>query len=153
MYKTHFGLERRIFRGNAAGPDVFVGPQVAKIVSGVSKALAGTDAVVSVTGPVGSGKSTAVAHALTSVGGKNAIVRVGRFPLQSGELLDLMFDHMRIQQRPPRGSQKLALFRQLLFNLAANDSRMFILVEDAPVLGPQLLAELEGGSTPTKSSS
>ena len=143
MYKKHFGLQRRIFRGNAAGPDVFVGPQVAKIVSGVTKALAGTDAVVSVSGPVGSGKSTAVAHALGAVPGKNAIVRVGRFPLQRGELLDLMFDHMRIQQRPPRGNQKLALFRQLLFNLAENDSRMFILVEDAPFLGPELLAELE----------
>ena len=143
MYRKHFGLERRIFRSNAAGADVFVGPQVAKIVSGVSKAMSGTDAVVSVTGPVGSGKSTAVAHALNSVSGKNAIVRVGRFPLQRGELLDLMFDHMRIQQRPPRGNQKLALLRQLLFNLAANDSRMFILVEDAPFLGPQLLAELE----------
>ena len=143
MYMKHFGLERRIFRGNASGADVFVGPQIAKIVSGVAKALAGTDAVVSVTGPVGSGKSTAVAHALGAVGGKNAIVRVGRFPLQRGELLDLMFDHMRIQQRPPRGNQKLALFRQLLLNLAENDSRMFILVEDAPFLGAQLLAELE----------
>ena len=143
MYRKHFGLERRIFRGNAAGPDVFVGPQVAGIVSGVKKALSGTDAVVSVSGPVGSGKSTAVAHALSSIDGKNAIVRVGRFPLQRGELLDLLFDHMRIQNRPPRSNQKLALFRELLFNLAQNDSRMFILVEDAPFLGPQLLAELE----------
>ena len=143
MYRKHFGLGRRIFRGNVAGNDVFVGPQVATIMSGIKKALAGTDAVVSITGPVGSGKSTAVAHAVHGIGGKNAIVRVGRFPLQRGELLDLMFDHMRIQQRPPRGNQKLALFRQLLFNLAANDSRMFILVEDAPFLGPQLLAELE----------
>ena len=143
MYEKHFGLERRIFRGNAAGPDVFVGPQVARIVSGVKQALAGMDAVVSVTGPVGSGKSTAVAHALSTVGGNNAVVRVGRFPLQRGEILDLLFDHMRIQQRPPRGNQKLALFRQLLFNLAANDSRMFVLVEDAPFLGPQLLAEIE----------
>jgi type II secretory pathway predicted ATPase ExeA len=143
MYKNHFGLERRIFHGNVASPDVFVGPQVASIMSGIKKALAGTDAVVSITGPVGCGKSTAVSHAVSAISGKNAIVRVGRFPLQRGELLDLMFDHMRIQQRPPRGNQKLALFRQLLFNLAANDSRMFILVEDASFLGPQLLAELE----------
>ncbi len=143
MYEKHFGLQRRIFRGNAAGADVFVGPQTAGILSGVKKALSGTDAVVTLTGPVGSGKSTAVAHSLSAISGKNAIVRVGRFPLQRGELLDLMFDHMRIQQRPQRGNQKLALFRQLLFNLAQNDSRMFILVEDAPFLGPDMLAELE----------
>jgi len=143
MYKKHFGLERRIFRGNAAGADVFVGPQTARIVGGVKKALSGMDAVVSITGPVGCGKSTAVAHSLSAISGKNAIVRVGRFPMQRGELLDLLFDHMRIQNRPARGNQKLALFRQLLFNLAQNDSRMFILVEDAPFLGPDMLAELE----------
>ena len=143
MYKKHFGLERRIFRGNAAGADVFVGPQTASILSSIKKAVSGTDAVITLTGPVGCGKSTAVAHSLSAVSGKNAIVRVGRFPLQRGELLDLMFDHMRIQQRPQRANQKLALFPQLLFNLAQNDSRMFVLVEDAPFLGPDMLAELE----------
>jgi type II secretory pathway predicted ATPase ExeA len=143
MYKKHFDLERRIFRGNAAGADVFVGPQTARILTGIKKALGGPDAVVTVTGPVGTGKSTAVSHALGAISGKNAVVRVGRLPLQRGEVLDLLFDHMRIQQRPPRGNQKLSLFRQLLFNLAQNDSRMFILVEDAPFLGSDLLAELE----------
>jgi type II secretory pathway predicted ATPase ExeA len=125
MYKKHFGLERAIFRGNAAGADVFVGPQTASILTGIKKALSGTDAVVTLTGPVGCGKSTAVAHSLSAISGKNAIVRVGRFPLQRG------------------GNQKLVLFRQLLFNLAQNDSRMFVLVEDAPFLGPEMLAELE----------
>jgi type II secretory pathway predicted ATPase ExeA len=143
MYKNHFGLERRIFRGNTAGTDVFVGPQTASVLQGIKKALTAPDAVVTLTGPVGCGKSTAVAHSLGAISGKNAIVRVGRFPLQRGELLDLLFDHMRIQQRPQRGNQKLALFRTLLFNLAKNDSRMFILVEDAPFLGPDMLAELE----------
>ena len=143
MYKNHFGLERRIFRGNAAAADVFVGPQTASILTGIKKALTAPDAVVTLTGPVGCGKSTVVAHSLGAISGKNAIVRVGRFPMQRGELLDLLFDHMRIQQRPQRGNQKLALFRQLLFNLAQNDSRMFLLVEDAPFLGPDMLAELE----------
>ncbi len=143
MYKNHFGLERRIFHGNTAGADVFVGPQTANVLQGIKKALTAPDAVVTLTGPVGCGKSTTVAHSLGAISGKNAIVRVGRFPLQRGELLDLLFDHMRIQQRPQRGNQKLALFRTLLFNLAKNDSRMFILVEDAPFLGPDMLAELE----------
>jgi type II secretory pathway predicted ATPase ExeA len=143
MYENHFKLERRLFRGNASGQDVFVGPQTAKIVSGIKKAVAGFDAVVSVSGPVGSGKSTAVAHSLGSIRGKNAIVRIGRYPLQRGEVLDLLFDHMQIKQRPQRSNLKLSLFRQLLFNLAKNNARMFILVEDAPFLGPEILAELE----------
>ena len=143
MYTNHFGLERRIFRGNTAGADVFVGPQMAGFQQGIKKALTAPDAVATLTGPVGCGKSTAVAHSLGAINGKNAIVRVGRFPLRRGELLDLLFDHMRIQQRPQRSNQKLALFRALLFNLAKNDSRMFILVEDAPFLGTDMLAELE----------
>jgi type II secretory pathway predicted ATPase ExeA len=143
MYKNHFGLEGRIFHGNAAGGDVFVGPRTASLLNDIEKALAAPDAVVTVTGPVGCGKSTAVAHSLGAISGKNAIVRVGRIPLQRGELLDLLFDHMRIQRRPQRGNQKLALFRQLLLNLAENDSRMFVLVEDALFLGPDMLAELE----------
>jgi type II secretory pathway predicted ATPase ExeA len=143
MYNNHFGIERRIFSGNVAGADVFVGPQVANVLQGINKALTAPDAVVTLTGPVGCGKSTAVAHSLAAINGNNAIVRIGRFPLQRGELLDLMFDHMRIQQRPQHGIQKLALFRTLLFNLAKNDSRMFILVEDATFLGPDMLAELE----------
>jgi type II secretory pathway predicted ATPase ExeA len=148
MYTNHFGLERRIFRGNATGADVFVGPRTATLLGGIKRALAAPDAVVTLTGAVGCGKSTAAAHSLGAISGKNAIVRVGRFPLQRGELLDLLFDHMRIQRRPQRGSQKLALFRQLLLNLARNDSRMFILVEDAPFIGPNILAELEAVTAP-----
>jgi type II secretory pathway predicted ATPase ExeA len=148
MYEKHFGLKRRIFRGNAAGTDVFVGPQTASIVSDIAKAMARSDAVVTLTGPVGCGKSTAVAHALGTISGKNAVVRVGRYPMQCGELLDLIFDHLRIKQRPQRGNQKLALFRQLLFNLARNGSRMFVLVEDAPFFSPEILAELEVVTAP-----
>ena len=85
MYKNHFGLERRIFRGNAAAADVFVGPQTASILTGIKKALTAPDAVVTLTGPVGCGKSTVVAHSLGAISGKNAIVRVGRFPMQRGE--------------------------------------------------------------------
>ena len=148
MYEKHFELKRRIFRGNAAGADVFVGPQTASIVSGIGKAMARPDAVVTLTGPVGCGKSTAAAHALGAISGKNAIVRIGRYPMQCGELLDLIFDHLRIKQRPQRGNQKLALFRQLLLNLARNGSRMFVLVEDALFLSPEILAELEVVTAP-----
>jgi type II secretory pathway predicted ATPase ExeA len=143
MYKNHFKLERRLFRGNAAGQDVFVGPQTARIMSGIKKAITGTDGIASISGSVGCGKSTAVARSLAAISGKNAIVRIGRYPLQRGEVLDLLFDHMQIRQRPQRSNLKLSLFRQLLFNLAKNDARMSILVEDAPFLGPEILAELE----------
>ena len=92
MYNNHFGIERRIFSGNVAGADVFVGPQVANVLQGINKALTAPDAVVTLTGPVGCGKSTAVAHSLAAINGNNAIVRIGRFPLQRGELLPVPQD-------------------------------------------------------------
>ena len=39
MYEKQFGLSRRPFRANASGKDVFVGPQTAKLMSGMKKAF------------------------------------------------------------------------------------------------------------------
>ncbi len=50
MYEKQFGLSRRPFRANAIGADVFVGPQTAKLMGGMKKAFAATEAVVVVTG-------------------------------------------------------------------------------------------------------
>ena len=60
MYENHFGLKKRPFRASASGTDVFVGPQAAKTMSGIKKALSADDAVVTVSGPVGIGKTTLV---------------------------------------------------------------------------------------------
>ena len=58
MYENQFGLKKRPFRANASGTDVFVGPQAARTMSGLKKALSAPDAVVTVSGPVGIGKTT-----------------------------------------------------------------------------------------------
>ena len=39
MYQEQFGLKRRPFRATATGADVFVGPQTAKTMAGLKKAL------------------------------------------------------------------------------------------------------------------
>lgn len=57
MYEQHFGLKKRPFRANATGMDIFVGPHIATTMAALKKALTANDAIVSISGPVGSGKT------------------------------------------------------------------------------------------------
>ena len=51
MYEQQFGLKKRPFLAKATGNNVFIGPQTAKTMSGLKKALVSKDAVVAVSGP------------------------------------------------------------------------------------------------------
>ena len=66
MYEQHFGLNKRPFLAKATGTNVFVGPQTASTMSALKKGLASQDAVIAVSGPAGSGKTTVVAKALNA---------------------------------------------------------------------------------------
>ncbi len=79
MYEKHFGLNKRPFRASATGTEVFVGPQTAKMMAGLTKALATRDSIVTVSGPVGTGKSTLVAKAME---GHAATGNIGAVPRQ-----------------------------------------------------------------------
>ena len=74
MYEQHFGLKKRPFRANAVGTDVFVGPHIVATMLSLKKALSAQDAVVTVGGPVGSGKTTLVNRALDSAGDHRKVV-------------------------------------------------------------------------------
>ena len=78
MYQQHFGLKKRPFRATPTNADVFVGPQAATTMSGIKTALAISDAIVTISGPVGCGKTTLVQHALASIGGNRKIISVAR---------------------------------------------------------------------------
>ena len=143
MYEQHFGLKKRPFRATAAGTNVFVGPQIASTMAGLKKALASNDAIVTVSGPVGSGKTTLVTRALESIGKNSNIVNVGRMCLDSNDVLEFLLDELGVENRPSGTIQKFALFRRRLKELQDDDSRVFIAVEDARHLGADTLAELE----------
>ncbi len=143
MYEQHFGLKKRPFRATAGGTNVFVGPQIASTMAGLKKALASNDAIVTVSGPVGSGKTTLVTRALESIGNNSKIVHVGRMCLDSNDVLEFLLDELGVENRPSGTIQKFALFRRRLKELQDDDSRVLIAVEDANHLGADTLAELE----------
>jgi type II secretory pathway predicted ATPase ExeA len=143
MYEHHFGLKKRPFRASAIGTDVFVGPQIATTMAGLKKALTVNDAIASISGPVGSGKTTLVSRALESLGTNQKTVLVARMRLDSNDVLEFLLDELGIEEMPNGTIQRFALFRRHLKKLAEHDERLYIVIEDGVRLGADTLAELE----------
>jgi general secretion pathway protein A len=143
MYEQHFGLKKRPFRANANGTDVFVGPHIAATMAGLKNALIANDAIVTLSGPVGSGKTTLVNRALESNGSNQKMILVTRMRLDSNDVLELLLDELGLEERPNGTIQKFALFRRHLKKLAESDKRVLIAIEDAAHLGADTLAEIE----------
>ena len=143
MYETHFGLNNRVFHGVPTGSGIFVGPQTAKVMSGLKKALVTADAAIAVTGPVGVGKTTAVSRALAAAGGKNVVISVGRVHLGQDEVLDQMLEELGANGLATGAIRKITVFRQALKQLQDKNARVVVIVEDAVRTGIETLAELE----------
>jgi type II secretory pathway predicted ATPase ExeA len=143
MYEQHFGLHKTPFRTKAAGKEVFVGPQTAKTMAGFRKALTAQDAVVTVSGLVGTGKTTLVERALEAIGTKYKTIRVGRMEMNSSDVLESLLIVLGVQDRPSGTIQRFAALRRKLRELQDREVRVFILVEDGLRTGAETLAELE----------
>ena len=143
MYETHFGLNNRVFHGVPTGSGIFVGPQTAKVMSGIKKALVTADAAIAITGPVGVGKTTAVSRALAAADGKNVVISVGRVHLGQDEVLDQMLEELGANGLAAGAIRKITVFRQALKQLQDKNARVVVIVEDAVRTGIETLAELE----------
>ncbi len=143
MYEQHFGLSKRPFTAKPKGNDVFVGPQTASTMSRLKKALVSQDAVIVVSGPAGSGKTTLVARALDALSGSHRVVRIGRMQLQGTDALEFLLEELGVTQ-PPRGPiRQFAALRSQLSQLETQDSRVVVVIEDAMRTGTEALSELE----------
>lgn len=143
MYEQHFGLTKRPFGTKPRGSDVFIGPQTAKTMSGFRKALVAQDAVVTVSGAVGTGKTTLVERALDAIGRKYKTIRVGRIQMDASDVLESLLIVLGVKDRPSGTIQRFTALRKKLQELQDAGTRVFILVEDALRAGADTLAELE----------
>ena len=142
-YEKHFGLSKAPFAAHAAGSDVFVAPQVAAAIAGMKKALATEDSIVSVSGPVGAGKTTIARRALDGIGKNRGVVTIGRIQFGTDEILELLLAGLGVRQLPKSTVHRFATFRRSLQQFAEQDARVFIIVEDAARVGFDALSELE----------
>ena len=143
MYESHFGLKKRPFRALAAGNDVFVGPQAASTLAGLKKALSSPDAIVSVSGPIGVGKTTIVNRAVNAIGEERLIVSLGRIHLGHDDVLELLLEEMGADPIPASTVQRFTKFRRMLRQHSTENARVVIVVEDASIIGVDAIAELE----------
>ena len=143
MYEPHFGLNKRPFGAKAEGPGVYVGPTQSKIINSLTKGLAASDAVVTVTGPVGVGKTTIVNQALHSISPGRMVAWVGRMQLAPDEVLDLLLAGFGVKTQSKGTIQRFAAFRRLLAERAASGAQVAIVVEDAHRIGNDALVEIE----------
>jgi general secretion pathway protein A len=143
MYEKHFGLSNRPFHRNSTGTNVFVGPQIAKPITNIKSVQMPRDAIVTVSGPAGSGKTTLVTRALGSMDESPKIIVVPRMRLNSDDVLDLLLKDLDIEDVPTGTIQKFTLFRRKLQDLESANQRLFIAIEDSLRLGTDTLAEVE----------
>jgi len=143
MYEQHFGLKKRPFRAVAKASDVFVGPQTAKAMAGLKKALQTQDGVVTVSGPAGVGKTTIAGRVVELMAETHRVVNVTRQKLDSADLLEFLAEELGVTTLP---SGAIRRFREFRRQLAAQESagrRIIVVVEDALLLGAETIAELE----------
>jgi type II secretory pathway predicted ATPase ExeA len=143
MYEERFGLKSNPFRTNAEGASVFVGPSQAKVISRIHKALSAADNIVTVSGPVGVGKTTIVTRALETNKQNQLVAWIGRMRLAADEVLQLLLAGFGITRQVPGTVRQFAVFQRLLNERAAADTRVVIVIEDALRIGTEALLELE----------
>ncbi len=143
MYEQHFGLTKRLFGEHVRGADVFVGPQAAAAISGLKKALARPDAVATVAGPAGSGKTTLVMKALGAMGPTFKAFRIGRMHLSGTDAIEFLLEALGVTKLPNGAVRRFNTFRRVLSAAQAENIRIVIVIEDAIRAGVGTLAELE----------
>jgi type II secretory pathway predicted ATPase ExeA len=130
----------------AAGNDVFVGPQAATTMAGLKKALSTPDAIASVSGPIGAGKTTIVNRAVSAIGEQRLIVSLGRIQLGRDEVLELLLEEMGADPIPASTVQRFTKFRRMLQEHSSKNIRVIIVSDGANIvlMGEQMEELLSG---------
>lgn len=143
MYEKHFGLNSSPFASNAQGDAVYDGPDLKPVIAGIQKGLGAQDAVVTVTGPVGVGKTTITTRALEQIHPGRMVAWVGRMQLSPDELFGLLLAGFGIDKNIRGTIRRIGAFRRYLHERAATGIPVAIVVEDTERLGAETLIELE----------
>ena len=145
MNAQPFCLKKRPFPPLAVGNNVFVGPQTAATIAGLKKALAAQDAVMALTGPAGVGKSTLGGRAVVAMAaeGTHKGIGIGRMRLGSEDVLEFLLDELGVENKPAGTIRRFAALREGLASLEESGKHLVIVIEDAPALGMETVAEIE----------
>lgn len=142
MDQTLFGLKKNPFTALPRGAEVFIGPQTAGLLEALRRGLETRDAVTTVSGPAGAGKTTLVNYALDALYPKKKLARVGRAQLGPEQVLEALLIVLGVTNRPADRDHRLLILRDALRQYATAGISVIVVVEDAPHSGAEVLAEL-----------
>ena len=112
-------------------------------MAGLKKVLIDRDAAAVVMGPVGVGKSIAVTRALDTYPTPHEAIKFGRMALSRDDILEHLISGLGGECAAQSTPKKLAELQRLLLEREDEDTRVVVVVEDAPRLGADGLLELE----------
>lgn len=140
MYVQHFGFSRPLFPdGMAQGDAVFKTEAVEQLVRDLEIALTRKDSVAIISGTSGTGKSTIATEALKSINTRLAFCCISHAPLTPHELLEQLLTDFGFEPYKSSRVERLQLWRQFLSEMAATDTRVCLLVENAESWPPDVL--------------
>jgi general secretion pathway protein A len=142
MYPTDYGLNRNPFLARPTGGEVFIGPQTAELVQLMRSGLARQDAVMTVSGAAGTGKTTLVTYALDAIAAKKKVVSVGRTQIEAEDVLESLLIVLGVENRPVERERRFAILRNALLQYETAGFSVFVIVENVNDSGPAILAEL-----------
>lgn len=143
MYADFYGLKRRPFRADPRGSEVFVGPQTARLVKCMNSALFGSDAVITISGAAGLGKSTLARRALDAHADRLSVIHIPRAQLAHDEVLGFLLEQLGAGELPRSTIRQVLLCRSLIADAEDGGKSVCVVVEDATRIGADALIELE----------
>jgi type II secretory pathway predicted ATPase ExeA len=143
--RDHFGLSRLPFSKNTGPTQIFRSRQIEEVSARLSLAAQNED-IALLTGPVGSGKSSALrlfAQSLDST--RFRLVYIPAYPYKIGEIAKLILSGLQVQP-PAHGSKALRLLDQTVIELSRDKGiKPVIVIDEAqelPLLTLQTLKNL-----------
>jgi general secretion pathway protein A len=144
MYQAHFGLEKSLFEGGIAqDAAIFFGARRQLVAANFKVALTTFDSAVILSGPAGIGKTTLASTAVRAISTRLALGWLSTVPANAAELLEFLLVEFGFNAHRVGRVERLQMWRQFLNEMNATESRVFVIVENAEDLAPEVLRALE----------
>jgi general secretion pathway protein A len=142
-YEQHFGLTEPLFAADDDEfPNIVFGEYHEQLIQSMAMALAAPDAVVTLTGQPGVGKTTLAAAAAKAALGPDALVWITVAPESAQELIESVLLELGLETRNVSRIEGTCQWKHAVRERLARGLRTVLLVEDAHTLSPRVLKSL-----------
>lgn len=143
MYLQHFGLEKSPFSLTPDPQFLFLTSKHREALAALILGVSARKGLVVLTGEAGTGKTTLVAKLLQSFPPTSAHFSVIINPaLTRAELFECILIDFHVKDIPSSKAARLSLFKDLLIKANAEGKTPVVVIDEAHLLGPDLIEEL-----------